>query len=72
MIDADAGVPVEVLACRAKPLTGCEREAGAWLLLLQAKRRFDAEAVSIPFPQTDVHLYREIPASYFWFNIIPL
>jgi small conductance mechanosensitive channel len=37
--DKDASVSVEVLAFQVKPLTKCEleAEAGAWLLLLQAK-----------------------------------
>ena len=30
-----------------------------WHITREVKRRFDAEGVSIPFPQTDVHLYRE-------------
>ena len=30
-----------------------------WDITQQVKRRFDAEGVSIPFPQRDVHLYRE-------------
>ncbi len=29
-----------------------------WDLTREVKRRFDAEGISIPFPQTDVHLYR--------------
>jgi small conductance mechanosensitive channel len=30
-----------------------------WDITQQVKRRFDAEGVSIPFPQRDVHLYQE-------------
>lgn len=30
-----------------------------WDITREVKRRFDAEGVSIPFPQHDVHLYRE-------------
>lgn len=30
-----------------------------WDITREVKRRFDAEGVSIPFPQQDVHLYRE-------------
>ena len=30
-----------------------------WDITREVKRRFDAEGVSIPFPQTDVHLYQE-------------
>ncbi|NNJ96572.1 MAG: mechanosensitive ion channel [Gammaproteobacteria bacterium] len=30
-----------------------------WYITREVKRRFDAEGVSIPFPQTDVHLYQE-------------
>jgi small conductance mechanosensitive channel len=30
-----------------------------WDITREVKRRFDAEGVSIPFPQTDVHLYHE-------------
>ena len=31
-----------------------------WDITREVKRRFDAEGVSIPFPQTDVHLYQEM------------
>ena len=31
-----------------------------WDVTREVKRRFDSEGVSIPFPQQDVHLYREI------------
>ena len=30
-----------------------------WDITREVKRRFDAEGVSIPYPQTDVHLYQE-------------
>jgi small conductance mechanosensitive channel len=30
-----------------------------WDITREVKRRFDAEGLSIPFPQHDVHLYRE-------------
>jgi small conductance mechanosensitive channel len=30
-----------------------------WDITREVKRRFDAEGVSIPFPQRDVHIYRE-------------
>ena len=30
-----------------------------WYITREVKRRFDAEGVSIPFPQTDVHFYQE-------------
>lgn len=30
-----------------------------WDVTREVKRRFDAEGVSIPFPQRDVHLYQE-------------
>lgn len=30
-----------------------------WYVTREVKRRFDAEGVSIPFPQRDVHLYQE-------------
>ena len=32
-----------------------------WDLTRQAKERFDAEGISIPFPQRDVHLYPTAP-----------
>lgn len=30
-----------------------------WDITREVKRRFDAEGVSIPFPQRDVHIYQE-------------
>ena len=30
-----------------------------WDITREVKIRFDAEKISIPFPQRDVHLYRE-------------
>ena len=30
-----------------------------WELTRQAKERFDAEGISIPYPQRDVHMHRE-------------
>ena len=30
-----------------------------WDLIKDVKERFDAAGISIPFPQRDVHLYRE-------------
>lgn len=33
-----------------------------WDITRAVKERFDAEGISIPFPQRDVHLYREVPA----------
>ncbi len=30
-----------------------------WYVTREVKRRFDAEGISIPFPQQDVHIYRE-------------
>jgi len=33
-----------------------------WDITREVKRRFDAEDVSIPFPQRDVHIYRETTA----------
>ncbi len=32
-----------------------------WDITRKVKERFDAEGISIPFPQRDVHLYREAP-----------
>lgn len=32
-----------------------------WDVTRQVKERFDAEGISIPFPQRDVHLYQETP-----------
>ena len=34
-----------------------------WYVTREVKRRFDAEGVSIPFPQRDVHLYQEPDAA---------
>ena len=34
-----------------------------WDITRAVKERFDAEGISIPFPQRDVHLYQEKPAS---------
>ena len=34
-----------------------------WDVTREVKRRFDAEGVSIPFPQRDVHIYRESGAA---------
>ena len=34
-----------------------------WDLTRAVKERFDAEGISIPFPQRDVHLFQEKPAS---------
>jgi small conductance mechanosensitive channel len=33
-----------------------------WDITLQVKRRFDAQGVSIPFPQQDIHIYQEAVA----------
>ena len=33
-----------------------------WDITRAVKRRFDAEGVSIPFPQRDVHIYQESPS----------
>ena len=30
-----------------------------WDLMADVKQRFDAEGISIPFPQRDVHIYRD-------------
>jgi small conductance mechanosensitive channel len=30
-----------------------------WDITREVKRRFDEEGISIPFPQRDVHIYRE-------------
>jgi small conductance mechanosensitive channel len=32
-----------------------------WDLTRQVKQAFDAEGITIPFPQRDVHVYRETP-----------
>ena len=32
-----------------------------WDITREVKRRFDAEGVSIPFPQRDVHIYQQTP-----------
>lgn len=34
-----------------------------WDITREVKKRFDAEGISIPFPQRDVHIYREGPAT---------
>ena len=34
-----------------------------WDLTRQVKQAFDAEGITIPFPQRDVHVYRETPES---------
>ena len=34
-----------------------------WDLTRQVKQAFDAEGITIPFPQRDVHFYRETPES---------
>jgi len=31
-----------------------------WDITKQAKQRFDAEGISIPFPQRDVHVFQEL------------
>jgi small conductance mechanosensitive channel len=34
-----------------------------WDITRAVKERFDAEGISIPFPQRDVHLFQQKPAS---------
>jgi small conductance mechanosensitive channel len=34
-----------------------------WDITRAVKERFDAEGISIPFPQRDVHMVQEMPAS---------
>jgi len=34
-----------------------------WDITRQVKRRFDEAGISIPYPQRDVHLYNETPAT---------
>ena len=34
-----------------------------WEMQAIVKKRFDAEGISIPFPQRDVHVYNENPAT---------
>ena len=46
-----------------RPWTKTENYWQVWWDLTRAvKERFDAESVSIPFPQRDIHLFNETPA----------
>jgi small conductance mechanosensitive channel len=50
------------LLCRPWVRTG-DYWAVYWDLTRQVKDRFDAEGISIPFPQRDVHVYQSTPAT---------
>ena len=34
-----------------------------WDITRAVKKRFDEEGISIPFPQRDVHLFQQVPAT---------